>query len=242
MTDRHIQTRIDAAALLSTAIGVFGMLQFVVCVKFAAKTRGDFEFGREFLSRLGETSNSAAPLFNGSMILLGICLSGFFVVGFLVRAGGSVCVRIFSCSGTLASFGLIGIGATPLDLFYVLHHVFLVLWLIPMVIMVGSSFFLYDTDGFVRKLMLIVSAILGTSAAIYIMNGTGPGAPAFQALVTSTAVVWLLLTAVHLSRMAVYQVAGLRLGRDQETRRYIRQLEQSGLYKSDGRSSGRWEP
>jgi len=232
----------DGRCLASAGIGIVGMVQFTVSLAAVIEMNESFRFGREFLSHLGQSTSHGSSLFNRSLIVLGICLIVFFIGGYLLRAGVSVAECVFGVSGILSSAGLIGIGVTPLDIYYILHHVFLVTWLIPMAAMVAAGYVALEVRGVSRILFVVFSGALFLGIGLYLLNAIDEQAPAFQAIVLFTATIWFLVTSFHLISTTFWQITVVRRGYDRKTRQYLQTLEQTGLYQPGGRSSGRWEP
>ena len=101
---------------------------------------GGYSITHNFLSDLGcaftssQSDNSAsASIFNRSIIVLGFSLIPFFIV-LPTELGKSRWVIRYS--GVLSAMGLIGIGSTPYDQYFVEHFVALGLWIVPMLFVV----------------------------------------------------------------------------------------------------------
>ena len=230
MTDRRYI--VDQRSVLAVVIVFAGLLQFVICLLIAVSDfPGEYSFGHHFLSDLGRSKHPSAPFFNNSVIVLGLCLIVFFSNAF--RAADS---RTFTVSGILSALGLIGIGLTPLDLYFLGHHLFLVLWLGPMLVMVVFSMTLFG------KRYASLGAVIGSALIYlivrYIASAGSHDAPFYQKIVVVMAFVWLAVICYHSVFAAVRQVLGVRFGDDAATRQYIARLKTQGLCSADGRRSG----
>jgi len=239
--DRTI-VEFDARRLLATCIALLGILQFAICVLTVGGATQGFEFGGSFLSELGRTTNPGGVVFNLSIILLGICLIGFSAYGYLVGTPEDTAAEAFGWSGVASALGLIGIGATPLDKMYVTHHVCLVLWLIPMIVMVVSGLIMLGMYGRNGLVNVTLAVLLIGGVMCYAGVARSRSAPAAQAFVAVTGIVWLLLTSVLAARTAISQIRTARHGNDAATRQYIQHLESTGMFADDGKSSSRWQP
>ena len=232
----------DARRLVATCVALLGILQFGICVLAVGSATPGFEFAGDFLSELGRTTNPGGQAFNRSIVLLGICLIGFSVYGYLVGSPGDSAATVFGWSGVVSALGLIGIGTTPLDTMYLAHIGCLVLWLIPMIVMVVSGLAMLGMYGQNGCVIIIPAVLLIGGIMRYVGVAGSDSAPAAQAFVAVTGIAWLLLTSVLAARMSIWQIRTARLGNEVATRRYIQHLESTGMFSEAGKSSSRWQP
>ena len=226
------QLIVDRRSIAAVAVVFAGLVQFVICLYLAVENfPGDYSFNGHFLSDLGRSDHPSAPFFNTSIIVLGTCLIVFFTNAF--RGDGVVGLML---TGTLSAIGLIGIGLTPLNTHFVEHHIFLVLWLGPMLLMVWFSMAV-----FVRRsafLAVVAGSALATLTMLYVTSARTDDAPFYQKIVVVAAFFWLAVISYYSMFAAVQQVMAIRFGDDRATQRYLERLETRGMYSQDGRKSG----
>ncbi len=184
--------------LVCGLIAIVGICQFAFGVSAAIQqSRERYEMTNQFLSDLGRNDNPhAAAIFNPAVIMLGVALIPFFLVmpGVLARFRGTL--RI---SGVTAACGLIGIGLTPYDDWYVAHLMFLTMWVAPMLLMMivfllsalGTGLLHNGRLGSRWLLLATGSAVLAIGGYALIDNHHGH--VVFQKIVAVLAVAWFVL-------------------------------------------------
>lgn len=219
---------LDPRSVLGVVAAIGGLLQFGVGLQKAVITfPGKYSFSRHFLSDLGRSDKPSAVHFNIALIVLGVCLIVFFLNSFRELESEG---RTFRLAGVLSSVGLIGIGLTPLDRMFVWHHVFLVLWILPMIAMIFSIMSItMRVHGRSALTSVVVGVILLCMTGLYISAARTAAAPLVQKLVVIGACVWLCLICSLSVQSAVRQIARIRFGHDRATQSYIRKLERDGL-------------
>ncbi len=217
---------IDKRNTLAAVVSFLGLIQFLLAVRVAAaRYPGGFSFGTRFLSEMGETHGPAGVLFNRSIILLGSCLAFFFVNGFRDDE-----TTVFRWSGVLSACGLIGIGSTPLDKFFYEHHLFLILWLVPMFPMIIAGTIGSRISGLPGMLLGIVLLFLTVR---YITSAGSNQAPWNQKLVIVVGLAWMVLAGFHVLRKGLQEInRRLRVGEDPLTESYLQRLQADGLHPS----------
>ncbi len=139
--------------------------------------------------------------------------------------------------GIIAALGLIGIGLTPVDLFYVPHHIALVMWVLPMPVM--STFFAYvcfRSAGILGWLAGSVATIMATVLVVaiffYALAGSPGGYVVMQKIVVGISIVWFLLLAIRVSLATVQVVTvGRREQIAQQAEEYSATLKRGHLKK-----------
>ena len=224
---------VDRASLASVVILLGGMAQFGINLSVAVTSFGDrYSFSRNFLSDLGRAAKPSAPYFNVGVILLGLSLTVFFA-----NAARQDDRRVFGIAGIVSAAGLVGIGLTPLDRYFLEHHIFLVMWLLPMFVMIFSSIQMFD--GSIRRFVIIAGLTLWLLMSLYVSSAGSHSAPFHQKIVVIFAIGWLLLICYHSTFAVVREfVSRSSIGKDSKTRAYIQRLETSGLYSKAGRRAG----
>lgn len=247
---RQHRIAINHRSLLATLLAMAGLVQFGFCVSLAAGAAPDFEFGKDFLSTLGTSDNSvitmlsvrADTVFNTSIVTLGSCLILFFAFAFDFRSEASPVLMVFVLAGISSACGLIGIGMTPFDAFFIEHMLCLVWWLLSMIVMAVAGLPVLGVGEFSTVVSVLTAWGLVALTVFFMLSVQTRAAPAWQALVVIVACSWLLLMCLHVSRAAIYQVVAIRRGHDRAAQHYIQLLEKNGLAGLSDRSPGRWDP
>lgn len=223
---------VDRRSVAAVIVAFLGLLQFTVCVTEASsRYAGGFSFTDRFLSDMGRTTAPAAVLFNSSVMLLGVCLILFFAAAFRDHSEW-----MFRWSGILSASGLIGIGLTPLDKLFVEHHLFLVLWLLPMFPMVVLGMIGFGRAG---RSAFVMGMVLLWLTVRYIASAGSRDAPWNQKLVILAGLTWLVLVCLAVLRRAVQQVCSrLKIGEDAATYRYLQRMESNNLFPAYRKRSG----
>jgi hypothetical membrane protein len=121
------QRQVNRAIVFCGIVALGGIGQFVYSTVVAIEHYGcDYSITSNFLSDLGRTktvgggtNTVSAAIFNRGAILLGVSLLPFFGIRPSVVEKYRKTMR---SSGILSSAGLIGIGLTPYDQYYVAHN------------------------------------------------------------------------------------------------------------------------
>jgi hypothetical membrane protein len=199
-----IMLKLNRTPLVLSLAAWFGMLQFLVCLLLSVQLYGAgdavkaYRLGSNFLSDLGRTAvlsgapNPSCLLFNLSVIVLGVTLLAFFV---FVPSGSDAGQAVVRVSGMLSSLGLIGIGATPYDRWYVAHCCALALWLGPLLVVVIAYLItsaLRETQSAATRWYArgVVLAVLG-----YCLAGNHGGYVVMQKITAGMATLWFLAIA-----------------------------------------------
>jgi hypothetical protein len=133
---RRREHKADGIVLLSAAIAICGIIQFVQGIWMAIEHYPyAFNPALEFLSVLGAQSASA-PYFTRATVTLGVSMWPMFY-SVVHQFGDDVPTSVvtFSALGIVSSFGLCGIGTTPYNQYYTMHYVAVAAWLLPMLVM-----------------------------------------------------------------------------------------------------------
>jgi len=97
---------------VSGALIFVGSAQFLVCMLIAECLYPDYSVAKNYISELGALSAVTAPLFNASIIVLGLTA---ILAAYLLRRGGVITNKVFLSFLALCGMGCIGVGAFPMD-------------------------------------------------------------------------------------------------------------------------------
>ena len=231
--------RINRTYLVLSLVASLGIVQFLFAVAIAIKYYpggnsaspygSGYSLLNNFLSDLGRTktwsgadNSISALVFNLSVILLGASLLPFFaVLPSTVRKGGA----IVWISGMLSAIGLIGIGLTPYDRYFVAHHVALGLWIGPMLILslayLGASLWEGDASlGLFGWTIALAGAVLA-----YGLAGTHSGYVAMQKVTAALSIVWFVLIGLRVGTTTIQHISSRRELVERQARQYIARLE-----------------
>jgi hypothetical membrane protein len=222
---------------LVLTFSIFGILQFLACTTIAITLYPRiFSFSENYLSDLGRKSFDYHYLFNGSLILLGVSLIPLYGLLKATDPKRSVMMTVTSVFGVISASGLIGLGLTPIDRMFVLHHVALGIWLFPMLYMsvtffVAASRSPYVGVGFLSASLIMVivmiATLLRTEITSYVL---------MQKAIVGCGIVWLLYVILFMFQ------SGVAIIRDWESevdQRALKETEYcSTLMKENRRKHG----
>ncbi len=219
-------------------IACLGVLQFVVLLGAAIllypggtltdRTTVGYSLSGNYLSDLGRIEawsgvrNSSRIPFTFAMCGLGISLAPLLVMFPRTRERGHLAVVL---SGFSACAGLIGLGLTPYDRYFGMHHVFLVFFLASMLAMLVACWIgqqkednLWFTGG---------TLVLGGTIVSYALAGSHSRFIVTQKLTAGLAVVWILVVVWRVATFTVESiyVSRSRLKAEQQANRYMKSLE-----------------
>ncbi len=191
------------------ALLLAGSLQFIVVGMLIPELRyPGYSLTANTISALGNTAHSPmAWLFNGSIIVLGLCsVVGFALLWSAFHPGGRRLVALGLLS--LASLGAIGVGAAPENLQGTVHGlaallVFLAggfgLLLLPLAMTRDTRW-----DGF--RIYTALSGVVTLAALLlYLRHLVGPlGAGGMERLVVAPLLLWEILAGIRLLRLPTY--------------------------------------
>lgn len=181
-------------------VAVLGIVQFLAFLFYAASNYPEtYEWHRHFISDLGRKTTSGgldntdnSNLFATSTMVLGASLLPFLLVFPSTFQRGRLFLRILA---VVTVAGLIGIGQTPYDQFFVAHHVALGIWIVPMVIMaIALPFLLLMEHGFSITLFAF-SGILLLATVAYASIGLHSGYVIMQKIVVFISLGWFVMLA-----------------------------------------------
>ena len=153
-------------------LAIFGMLQFLICTGIAmARFPDGYSFQDNFLSELGIQGYPGHSLFNGSLMFLGASLLPVFAFLWTTDPRRSVSLRVASILGVGSSLGAIGVGYWTYDRQFILHHLAMAAWLLPMLYRVVSFFYGASKSPYVGIGFLTVSLVMVVSM-IYVLATT----------------------------------------------------------------------
>jgi hypothetical membrane protein len=225
--------RIHRTRLLVSMIACLGLAQFLLAVGFAiAYYPGGYSFFGNFLSDLGRTATKSGydnPLcsrvFNGGVVGLGVSLLPFFALvpstlGSEDRAGW-----VFTVVGVISATGLIGIGLTPYDVYFVAHHVALAVWLGPMFLLaiVYLSLALDNENASFGLIVCTIALVLSVFG--YASIGFHRGYVAMQKVTAILSVIWFVVLAIRIVFSGITEVTGRRQQMERLADHYLLRLQ-----------------
>lgn len=179
-------------------VALLGIAQFLVVLYYAASHYPEtYEWARHFISDLGRRETAGgldntlnSNLFAASTFTMGISLLPFLLVFPAAFQRGQWFLRILAVVTVL---GLIGIGQTPYDVYFLAHHVTLAAWIIPMVIMaLALPILLLFEQGFSRTLFAFSGILLAATLA-YASIGSHSGYVIMQKIVVLITLGWFVM-------------------------------------------------
>jgi hypothetical membrane protein len=229
--------RISRTHFFASMAAFLGLVQFVVALSFAIHFYpGGYSIFDNFISDLGclrtlagQNNLASAEIFNLSVIILGAALIPFFWV---LPTTISKLRKTIRLSGTLSALGLIGIGMTPYDKFFVAHHLALGLWIMPMFILLIAHLIASVADEQASAIRTAMTLLLLAAIFLYISAGTRSGYVVMQKLTAAVAIVWFSLVGKNLGVTVVQLVSPRRQMMEQEAERYTEILKRGQCLKT----------
>lgn len=222
--------QVNRINLVFGLIAWLGIVQFAISVRYAVSLYADdYSVAENFLSDLGRTvtfdgtdNSNCANVFNRSVIILGITLLPFFAVMPSVLQRGRFAIRAF---GLLSSLGLIGIGLTPYDLYFIPHHAALVLWIGPMLLTVVTLLICAIVEGISSKMLSAGSLLLIAGVSAYALAGTYQGYVVFQKVMAVLACVWFCTVFVTISLATIHSIRSRRMMIEKQANQYLKRIQ-----------------
>lgn len=232
-------TQIHLPRLVICLAACLGIVQFLVAVVIAIRCYpGDtggadrgYSMAGNFLSDLGRWQTESgkdnavsAAIFNGSVILLGITLLPFFAI--LPATLRSLRVLVWF-SGSLAAIGLIGIGLTPYDRHFIAHHVFLGLWIGPMLILLVGYLIASEWSGRAAWVLGACTLALVYAVLAYAGAGSHGGHVVMQKVTVAISIVWFALIGVNVAvaTVQVVSMSGRRQIAEWQAEEYMKAIQ-----------------
>lgn len=178
----------------------------------------------------GQKNATSAAYFNRSIIALGIGLAVFFLIFHRSSDESSWESTAIELCGLTASAGLIVLGFTPVDRLYLMHHVGLLLWIVPMPWMsIIFAIACFRGGGRLGQLTGIIAALLCVAMTIailaYALAGTRSGYVVQQKILVGISLIWF---AIVLLRVAATSIQIVHRSRqewiDEQARQYSAKL------------------
>ncbi len=190
---------------------------------------------RHFLSDLGRLytadgidNSECSQKFSLAMILAGLSLILFFCVLAVTMPDGKISIGL---SGIISAIGLIGIGITPYDRFFNLHHVALFTWLISMTIFVLIFLTEAYASNFNNKLLTIGSLAVLVATLGYAFGGSREGYVVMQKLLVVIAMLWMSIVIYTTSVSTVTVLRTRHAIATEQAREYLKRIEKSSWRK-----------
>lgn len=220
--------RVNKAARVFGLFAMFGIGQFAFSLVLAVDRYGDedgYSATENFLSDLGRTRTidglnnvTASAIFNRSVVILGLSLVPFSCALTTVLDKHRVAVPAF---GVVSSLGLMGLGLTPYDRYFVGHNVSLGLWLGPMMVMVLAFLRSLRSEGAGSRKLAGVTVLLVLATIGYALVNHHSGHVVFQKIVAVLAVIWFLLVFASVSVSTFQSVFPRQLLAERQAMRYM---------------------
>lgn len=216
--------------LWADLLAIGGIAQFLFCVAWAIDNYPEgYSFSEHFLSDLGrvQTANghdnsSLSQLFSLTVVTLGVTLLPFFVLmPYSLDVGGGW----LSCCGLVSAAGIIGIGLTPYDRFFVLHHVALGAWVVSMFVMVIAFNIIAHHVGLNSMLLTSGSVALIIVTLLYAGAGSHSAYVFMQKIFACFAIVWFAIVIASVSITTVHAIQGRRLIAEKQAVRYLARIQ-----------------
>lgn len=206
-----------------------GIVQFVVAANWAIQNYpGGYRFAEHFLSDLGRNRTihgvenaDCAYVFSRSIVAMGISLMPFFSVMAETFPCGRAWLRY---SGVLSATGLVAIGLTPYDDYFLWHHVALALWIGPMLVMVVAFFLLARSEDAGSVWLSVGSIGVAIGSLGYILAGDHVGHVVLQKLLICVTIVWFLAMVFTVSLETVFPTSQRRDVAEAQARRYLQRI------------------
>jgi hypothetical protein len=193
----HTQS-LDLRNLAWALIALLGLVQFLGTLYVAAANYPEpYIWHRHFISDLGRTKTAGgfdnqdnSTRFATSSLVLGAAMLPFLLVFPAAFENGRGFLRTLALMTVL---GLIGIGQTPYDKHFILHHAALVLWIIPMVILAIALPVLVAKEGGAPLPLFILSGALLAFTLLYASIGSHSGYVVLQKIVIVISLAWFTI-------------------------------------------------
>lgn len=213
-------------------LAIVGIVQFLLAVWIAATQFPDgYSLSDNFLSDLGRnrtphgrSNQISARVFNFSIIALGVMMGPFYTV---MPESLSRNERTVRFAGLLSIFGLIGIGLTPYDELLWWHHIALVMWVGPMLLLVIVLYHSLQRDGSTSRILAVTTWLVAAAIIAYALIGNHTGFVIFQKIVTGLSVLWFVVVFGHVA-FCTYHLApsSRRLIAEQQARDYLQSMKE----------------
>lgn len=221
-----------------------GLVQFVICVAISMQlfhaNGSPYQFSHHFLSDLGRTTSPVCGLFNGSVFVLGMAVTAFFVLGGCELDEDEAVDSVFLAplirwSGAISGCGLLGIGLTPYDRLGGAHNLALGMWLAPMLVLLAC----YVVVGPSTPAGIVARRVAGCALLAicgYVGADFRSGYVVMQKVTVIAAVLWFLLIANPFSpvvRSTVRAWSDYRQSLEDAAADYLQRLEAQGHRRPD---------
>ena len=214
--------------ILSLGLAVIGVIQYLGASAIAMMHFPEgYSIAGNFLSDLGRSTHDYSDLYNFSLILLGIGLIPLFLTLTVVDPRDTFAMKLASGFGILSAMGLVGLGLTPFDKFFILHHIALGFWLFPMFYMAilffyGASRSTYVGIGYLTASLLMVVIMLAV-----LLRADSTGYEVMQKMIVACGLVWLAYVVGFIfqsGRVILKSIRGPDLSREDAEDQYFSEL------------------
>jgi hypothetical protein len=220
---------IDLRNLSLALVALLGVSQFLgTLYHIAASYPEPYIWHRHFISDLGRTKTASgsdntpnSKLFAISSLAMGASMLPFLLVFPSAFERGRWFLRILAIMTIL---GLIGIGQTPYDKYFILHHVALFLWVVPMVLLAIALPVLVANEGDLHLPLFILSGVLLIFTLLYAGAGVHSGYVVMQKIVVCISLAWFAILASTVVMVTRWQPSDLQQIIASQAEKYERKL------------------
>ncbi|MEM7785640.1 MAG: DUF998 domain-containing protein, partial [Planctomycetota bacterium] len=160
--------RILFASVLVAAIQ--GLVLFLVFTGIAMYEYQGYTFNHHYLSDLGRNTFKYNYFFNYSLIWLGFSLIPMFLMIWITDPRQSISAKMTAALGTVSAIGLMGLGCSPVDRYFVAHHAWLAVWVFPMFYLAITFFYVAARSPYVGIGFLSASLAMSVGMTIYLLT------------------------------------------------------------------------
>lgn len=225
----HTQS-LDLRNLAWALVALLGLTQFLWTLYFAAANYPEpYIWHRHFISDLGRTKTAGgfdnqdnSNRFAASTLVLGAAMLPFLLTFPAAFESGRWFLRTLALMTVL---GLIGIGQTPYDKHFIPHHVALVLWIVPMVILAIALPVLVAKEGGAPLPLFILSGALLAFTLLYASIGSHSGYVVMQKIVIVISLAWFTILTSTVVMVTRWQPSDLQRKLAKQAAWYQRKLQ-----------------
>lgn len=225
----HTRT-LDLRNLSLALVALLGVSQFLgTLYHIAASYPEPYIWHRHFISDLGRTKTASgsdntpnSKLFAISSLAMGASMLPFLLVFPTAFERGRWLLRILAIMTIL---GLIGIGQTPYDKYFILHHVCLFLWVVPMVLLAIALPILVASEGDLPLPLFILSGVLLAFTLLYAGIGIRSGYVVVQKIVVCISLAWFAILASTVVMVTKWRPSSLQRKLAKQAEWYERKLQ-----------------
>lgn len=190
-------------------IAMLGLVQFLACTAYSIATFPEgYSFSNNYLSDLGRKSVENSAIFNGSMMLLGICLIPLFGMITAMDTRQSISAKLTTAFGIVSALGIVGMGMTPIDRQYISHHIALAIWLFPMLYLTISFFYVVARSPHVGIWFLSGSLLMVVGMIVVLLNTQLSTYELLQKAIVICGLIWVIYVIAFICQSGITMLKG----------------------------------